>query len=258
MKLNKVQIVTFVFFSFLFLSLCGCSKEQPQGLESSDSGNDQTVVVEDICTNGKAHSWGNPSYTWADNNTACTASQYCAECGEVMEETANSVLSMDEKTGDAILNVTFEHEDFSSKQESAGNMADVEAAFVVSDGEGAPGEEVTLTLSVKNNPGIIAAGLELVYDRGMLELVNVADQKLLVDGTFSQNYGSDPYILTWNDALASDNTTEDGILAELTFKIKNGVSGSTEVSVGYCPSNVFDVELNNVSFRTEAGTVTVR
>lgn len=250
----KTWILTGI--SLICLSFCGCSSEQQQGLEGSDGG--AAAETEALCADGAAHRWGEATYQWINDHTACTATHTCAECGATEEETENAVLVTDE-SGNRFLEVTFQDPGFTARQEPAADVADVDAAFVVSDGEGSVGDAVKVTVSLKNNPGIVAAGLEIRYDRDQLELIKAEDRKLLADATFSKAYDDYPYIVTWNDALASENTVADGALVDLTFRIRDGATaGKTEVSLGYSPGNVFDVYLNNVTFRTVAGTVTVR
>ena len=91
--------------------------------------------------------------------------------------------------------------------------------FVVSDAVGEAGETVEITVSIENNPGIIAAALKVHYDTDQLELVSVKDEKMFPDSMFSQSYDNCPYYASWMDALATGNKEEDGVLMTLTFKI---------------------------------------
>lgn len=259
MKSLRLKNLILIGIALICLSLCGCSSEQQQSLVSSDDdARAETAEAEDLCADGAEHQWGDAAYQWINDHTACTASHTCDKCGVTQTETENAVLVTDD-SGNSSLKVDFKDGGFSSQEEDSENLSDVGAAFVVSEGECSAGEQVTVTISVKDNPGIVAAGLELRYDRDKLELVKAEDKQLLADATFSKTVSDYPYILTWNDALASENTTENGELAVLTFKIKDGAApGKASVSVGYSPGNVFDVDLNNVTFRTVAGSVTVR
>ena len=69
--------------------------------------------------------------------------------------------------------------------------------FIVSEASAVVGQEVELTVSVENNPGIVAAELEIIYDADALELVKAEDQGLLAGGTFSENLSAKPYYLSW-------------------------------------------------------------
>lgn len=131
--------------------------------------------------------------------------------------------------------------------------------FQVSDTAGEAGETVTVTVSVENNPGIIAAAMRIDYDSEKLELVAVQDEKLLTGtATFSQNYMADPYYVSWNDALAAENTKSDGVLVTLTFRIREDCpSGDYEIGLSFRPGDVFNKDLQNQPFTAVSGTVVV-
>ena len=123
-------------------------------------------------------------------------------------------------------------------------------AFAVSSGSAEPGEEVTLTISAKNNPGIAAFEVAVEYDPEMLEWVSV--KKGGMDGTWDIQVGS---AITW---IGTELLTEDAVLATLVFRIKDGASGETQVSVSYDADDVFDLNEDNVYFDVTSGTVTAK
>lgn len=130
--------------------------------------------------------------------------------------------------------------------------------FVASDANGKPGETVTVTVSLENNPGIIAAALEIGYDADKLKLTAVTDSKLLKEPTFSETLNQNPYYVSWNDALASGNHTANGVLVTLKFEILAGCTpGTTEIRLAFRANDVFNWELNNVAAATKNGVVTV-
>ena len=131
-------------------------------------------------------------------------------------------------------------------------------AFRVSAASAAPGEEAELTLQMENNPGIIAANLELHYDRDKLELLGVTDAKLLPNGIFADQLSTYPYVLFWEASTASGDITANGTLATLRFKVKESCpAGQTaEVWVSYEPDNVYNYSLENVAFTCVKGGVT--
>ena len=129
----------------------------------------------------------------------------------------------------------------------------------ISTASAAPGEEVELALSIENNPGIIAANLELHYDLEKLELIGVTDQKLLPNGVFSDSFATYPYILFWEASTASANITASGELARLRFRVKESCAAgqSARVWLSYDPDNIYNYALQNVSFTCVEGGVTV-
>lgn len=127
---------------------------------------------------------------------------------------------------------------------------------------GRTGQTVTVPVSITKNPGIVSLKVAVQYDTTQLELVGVEA------GDFGSTQGDvpalsfgpiekAPFIINWVDALTHENNTATGVLANLTFKIKEGATGTTTVSVDYAEEDAFDVDLKSVLFRTEAGTVTV-
>lgn len=130
--------------------------------------------------------------------------------------------------------------------------------FAASDASGAPGDTVQVTVSAENNPGIIAAALRVGYDADRLELVKVEDGGLLSSPVFSDSLSRNPYYLSWNDALAAGSITKNGVLAALSFRIKDGcAAGTTSVSVSHTAGDVFDSDLKTVLFSDRNGSVTV-
>jgi len=130
--------------------------------------------------------------------------------------------------------------------------------LVVSDAEGKAGDRVEVTISLKNNPGIIAATMEVSYDAAKLRLVNVKDEGLLAESIFSDSYSRNPYYLNWNDALATVNNTAVGVIATLTFEILSGAaSGKTEIVLSLSDREIFDADLNDVPFSAENGYITI-
>ena len=128
--------------------------------------------------------------------------------------------------------------------------------IAVSDAEGAPGETVTVSVTIQDNPGIIAAAMEVVYDHTQLKLLQVEDANLLQEPTFGASVEQYPYYLSWNDALASDNHTDDGLLVTLTFAIlEDAQPGTVEIALSGDVNDLFNWDLNNVPFVFRSGTL---
>jgi len=128
----------------------------------------------------------------------------------------------------------------------------------LSNASGKAGEQIQVTMSLKNNPGIIAATMEVSYDSSKLRLVNVRDEGLLKDSIFSDSYSRNPYYLSWNDALATENNSAEGTIATLTFEILPGTSaGKTEVVLSLSEREIFDKDLNDVPFNGKNGIITI-
>lgn len=130
--------------------------------------------------------------------------------------------------------------------------ADSVPAFQVSSEEALPGEEVSLTVSLVNNPGIAAFGLDVVYDQNVLEWTGVTKGNIS-SGTWDVGVDTTE---TWFDM---ENFSDDADILTLTFRVReNAEAGASEVSLTYDPENVCDENLDNVTFKVISGGVTVK
>jgi len=125
---------------------------------------------------------------------------------------------------------------------------------------GAPGDTVTVPVTITQNPGIIAMKVRISYDPEQLELTakpdcSSADVKFQ-NRTFSKNLTDHPYSAVFDSSTVTENITVTGTLMTLSFKIKeNAVPGKTAITVTIV--NVCDYNLKPVSCETVNGSVTV-
>ncbi|MBR5295973.1 MAG: leucine-rich repeat protein, partial [Clostridia bacterium] len=121
--------------------------------------------------------------------------------------------------------------------------------------KGGAGDTVVMTLSVKNNPGIVSLKVDVGYDANVLELVSIKGG--ILSGTSFGPTTSNPIAVNWFDTLNPDNTS-NGTLATITFKIKEGTSaGKTAVTLSYDEENVYDFYFENVYFDVANGAVEI-
>jgi len=127
----------------------------------------------------------------------------------------------------------------------------------VESGSASPGQAVSVDLVLSGNPGIVAALFELKYDTTRLELIDAEDKGLLKGALFSRSFEYYPYIMLWNSA-STKNFTSDGVLATLTFRVKDGAKGgSAFVGVSYNKGDVFDVDLNDAELKIQNGSIEI-
>ena len=127
--------------------------------------------------------------------------------------------------------------------------------FVVSSAIASTGETIKITISTKNNPGIIFLSLEIGYDDNALKLLNhtEGDFKGVTYGPKTKN----PFIVTWGDPLKPDNNT-NGVIATLEFEVLDTApQGKSEITVTPRPDNVFNSDMDAVHFDTKSGYVTI-
>ena len=133
-----------------------------------------------------------------------------------------------------------------------------EATIVVSDVEGKAGDTVSVTVSIKNNPGIISARLRLGYDADALELVEAVNGDFASAGYSYGEVENNPFAINWCLAtLKVDDTSE--LLTTLTFKIKDGAAaGEYPLTLTILdPEDFYNVAWDTVEFALDNGSVTV-
>jgi hypothetical protein len=108
------------------------------------------------------------------------------------------------------------------------------------------GDEVVVTLVIKNNPGIAGLVASLNYNAEVLTLVGAENGTLFSGFEWADN-------LLWDEAFS---VTEDGVLVTLTFAVAEGAEigdYTIEVIVHEC----YDENIEDVDLVTIGGTVTV-
>lgn len=115
-----------------------------------------------------------------------------------------------------------------------------------------------LTLSVEQNPGIIAAGFEISYNTKVLALTKTENgeifNRIYVQ---SQNITDEPYRILWADVTATADHTQNGVLAKLTFKVLKQ-NTAAEISVRPMAGNIFNKDLADRDIAGCAFTLTVQ
>ncbi|MBR5620454.1 MAG: InlB B-repeat-containing protein [Clostridia bacterium] len=132
--------------------------------------------------------------------------------------------------------------------------------LILSDATAKAGERVNVTLSIANNPGIIATSINLTYDNTVLRLVDVQDGGLMGSTAFSpgHDYTLVPYTVVWEDGLATQNYTEDGVLATFTFEIlEDAPLGETPITLNYIKNSTLNVDLDEVEFVLSSGKIEI-
>lgn len=126
--------------------------------------------------------------------------------------------------------------------------------IIVGHALGGPSDTVTVSINLKNNPGIASMVLSVQYDAASLTLTEAAFADGL--GGLSQIYEEPGQVnLAW--ILASGEFSGDGTFAILTFTIHEDGAPITPITLSYDPENVFDQTLTNVHFAVEQGSVTL-
>ena len=118
--------------------------------------------------------------------------------------------------------------------------------IIVHNGVAAPGATVTLTVELKNNPGIAYLAVTPVYDASVLKLVSVENGDIIHDFDHDTNF-------SWS---AAENSTANGVMMRLTFEIAdNAAKGDYTVSLKFREAYNYDEQ--DVGFAVESGLITV-
>ena len=137
---------------------------------------------------------------------------------------------------------------------------DAQPTVSVQSASAAPGGQISVQVVMANNPGLVTLLLRVEYDSSVLTLQSVTDGGLFGEGNayFGNDTTADPYVLMWEDGLATENHTANGTLATLTFSVaENAQPGDTEISVTADSDSTLNVDLKHVQLNAQNGIVTI-
>ncbi len=123
-----------------------------------------------------------------------------------------------------------------------------DGSIIVSTAKARAGSNVTVDISLKDNPGVGAITLAIDYDTDKLELVSSEDGGLT--GWLVEKKA------VWTSAGA--DSSYNGVILSLTFKVKEGVEdGTIPVTVSYSSGDICNNEEKTLYPSVVAGGVTV-
>ena len=133
---------------------------------------------------------------------------------------------------------------------------DAAGQIVVQSGSAAPGETVTVTIALKNNPGIASLKLNVSYGN-VLTLTNVSYNTAIGGMSQQPQTMTSPVILNWFNGAA--DSTGDWTFATLTFVVsETAQAGDTaDITVTYNADDVYNIADRNVAFAVVNGTIEV-
>lgn len=123
----------------------------------------------------------------------------------------------------------------------------------------AAGKTVDVTISLKNNPGLVSATLRVAYDTNVLTLVRVTDAGTLGTTSHKPEF-SEPYTLAWVNDTATSNYTYNGKIVTLTFEVaEDAALGKYPITVSYDYDNydIYNADAEKIKFATVNGYVEV-
>ena len=123
-----------------------------------------------------------------------------------------------------------------------------------------PGETITVSLSVENNPGIQGATLTVTWDEALIlksKAQNGAAFSAL--GLTAPKKLSSPYNLVWYAQDLEVEDIKDGVIATLEFEVSSQAQGGQEldISVSYISGDILDRNKQTLSPTIANGFVSV-
>ena len=143
---------------------------------------------------------------------------------------------------------------------STGQSAGV-PTISVKDVYATPGDEVSVAVEVKNNPGILGMALTVYYDEEKCTLQSVKNGKALsgaLDLTPSKSLGNGARFV-WDGIEITDEDVRDGEILIMNFKVKdNAPDGGCPITLKYFDGDILNNDLEEIYLRTENGNIIIK
>ena len=130
----------------------------------------------------------------------------------------------------------------------------------VSSVNGCVGDVVKVSVLISDNPGIAVFVLKLEFDNTMLEPISLVQGSAITDGGIISNIQAESLSkLTYVSAFWAHavDIASDGELFSVTFKIKDGASGSIPIRLHYEKEDIANQNLEDIDFDIVSGNITV-
>jgi len=145
-----------------------------------------------------------------------------------------------------------------TEQESV--LVEAEAAkptFSVSSASAKPGDTVSLNVEMSNNPGVTSFMVDISYNDRYLSLATeptLAD--MFTEAMASGDIAMNPFNIYMADHFV--DVKENGVFATISFNVaEDAPSGEYQIKLSYDPVNVYNANMDSVTFETVAGKITV-
>lgn len=137
--------------------------------------------------------------------------------------------------------------------------SDETPCMIVERKEAAPGDtQVAITVSVKNNPGILSMTLTVTYDENAMTLVG-AESGAAVNEVLTMTAGGtleSGCRFSWDGQDISSSDIKDGAVLVLLFDIhRSAAAGAYEIALA-C-EDIYDDQVSPLTMPTENGIITV-
>lgn len=150
-----------------------------------------------------------------------------------------------------------------SKDESIGDHEaekNMYSQIVVDNVYAKPGDEVQVSVTLNNNPGVLGMALTVYYDETNLTLQSIENGEAfqdVLDLTPSKTLNSGIRFL-WDGIDIAENDIKDGTILTMNFKVNgNAQEGIYPITLKYSDGDIVDKNLASVSPQIENGYITI-
>ena len=122
------------------------------------------------------------------------------------------------------------------------------------------GNTVRIPINLTNNPGLASLKLELSYDTDVFEFVSAENGKVFPSSSFRvpSTDETDAKVLLWNNSTIKENITDNGRIAFVTFRIKDGVqTGKYTVSLLCNAENKDAININGQTVPIQTSAISI-
>lgn len=120
---------------------------------------------------------------------------------------------------------------------------------------GKVGDEVTIPVTIKNNPGIAAFRFRVTYNSDDLTFISAQNGDILSDGLMNHEIDSEKSTMTFLWFLGNGSIAADGEIAKLKFKISDKAKGDYPLKVTYLAEDLLDENRNPVAYTVTDGKI---
>ena len=134
---------------------------------------------------------------------------------------------------------------------------DTTPAIFVESQTGKAGEEIIVNISIKNNPGIAGATLQVEYDSKLtLQQANNGDALSMLTFTKAETFSS-PAKFLWDSERGMSQ--QDGTLLSLTFLTSTEAASGEKlpIHISYATGDIFNENLEDINLQLIDGSITI-
>ncbi len=117
------------------------------------------------------------------------------------------------------------------------------------------GEDITVPVYIKNNPGLMGYKIIISYDNNVFTPVKVAKGDAISGGMFDDsisNTTKDQFFVVWS---GTENSSGNGKLFTVTFHTAKDVKGQKTISISYSQDDTFNESWKDVKLNCSGATI---